>query len=352
MIHLDGLHFRVGAFSLTDVSLEIAQGEYFVILGPSGAGKTLLVECLCGLNRIDAGRVQIAGREVTRLEPRERRVGYLPQDYALFPHQTVARNIAFGLARRGQSRDAIRRRVGELMELVNVAHLADRFPYKLSGGERQRVALARALAIEPDALILDEPVSALDESSRDTLCRELKRLQQTTRTTTIHVCHNFLEMATVADRAAILSAGRIVQVGTPSDLLQRPRNAMAARFVQAGNVLEANAVADAALTRLECPGGIVLHSAVHAEGRVTFVVRPENIRLFRDRPEATPGQVVLEGVLSQTVEAGPLVKAVVTCQGPTELSVSLSRRECLDLAATPGQRVFLAIAPEDVHILE
>jgi molybdate transport system ATP-binding protein len=352
MIHLDGLHFRVGAFSLVDVSLQIEQGEYFVILGPSGAGKTLLVECLCGLNRIDSGRVQIAGRDVTRLEPRERRVGYLPQDYALFPHQTVAQNVAFGLARRGQSRAVIRGRVAELMDLVNVAHLADRFPHKLSGGERQRVALARALAIQPDALILDEPVSALDENSRDVLCRELKRLQQATGTTTIHVCHNFLEMMTVADRAAILSAGRIVQVGSPSDLLQRPRNPLVARFVQAGNILEARAVPDAASTRLECPGGIVFRSAARAEGSVAFVVRPENIRLFRGRPEPAPGHTVLEGVLSQSVEAGPLVKVVVTCQGPTELAVSLSRRECLDLSASPGDRVFLVVAPEDVHILD
>ncbi len=395
MIDVRGLNFSVGTFALKDVALRVEEGEYFVVLGPTGSGKTLLLECLCGLNRIDSGRVEIAGTDVTDLEPRARGIGYLPQDYALFPHKTVRQNVAFGLEVQGESASAVRSSADELMGLVGVEHLAERLPANLSGGEKQRVALARALAIRPRALFLDEPVSAVDEQSRDTLCRELKALQRATATTTVHVCHNFSEMLTVADRVAVLKDGRVVQVGTPVEVVERPRDRFVAEFVRAVNLVEAQAgPAPPAplpggegggvrpLTRLECEG-VTVFSSESGQGQVTFVVRPENIGLARARPErAAQGENVLRGKVKRVSERGALVQVTVTCgQGlearplsccttdastrsssraapayrgdkrSLELAVSLSKREHRALDPSPGDGLFLSFSPEHVHVL-
>ncbi len=357
MIRTEQLNFSVGSFSLNDVCLHVLPGEYFVLLGPTGSGKTLLVECLCGLNRIDSGRVHIGGADVTDLEPRNRGVGYLPQDYALFPHQSVRQNIGFGLRQRRLSARDVRQRVDQLMDQVGVKHLGDRRPRKLSGGEQQRVALARALAIEPAVLVLDEPVSALDEQTRDNLCRQLKQLQTDTQTTTIHVCHNFAEMLAVADRVGIIYDGRLVQVGTPQEVLGRPRDTQVARFVQAGNLLPARAKADGRRIRLACAGGLEFciprPDAGSVADEVVVMVRPENIRLRAERPENTPAEtVILEGSIRGVVDLGPIVKVHVACGSETELLVSLGKKEYYEQRLAVGNRVHLAVAFDDVHVMQ
>ncbi len=356
MIRIERLNFSVGGFALRDVSLDVPPGQYFVLLGPSGAGKTLLLECLCGLNRIDSGRIAMAGLDVTHVEPRRRGIGYLPQDYSLFPHMTVRRNIGFGLKRSPAAAGGAER-VDQLMELLGVGHLAGRLPRNLSGGEKQRVALARALAIRPKALLLDEPVSALDEDTRDTLCRELKQLQRSTQTTAIHVCHNFAEMLAVADHVGIIFEGRIVQVGTPRQILERPRNRHVARFVQAGNLFAARARRDGEWLRLACPGRVEFRalrpSSGNADGEVLFMVRPEHVRLQADRfQDLPPGATTLEGTVRQVTDAGPLVQLAVACPGEMPFSVSLGKKEYKSLRLSVGDRVHLAVAPQDVHVLE
>jgi len=357
MIHVEQLHFSVGTFSLADVSLHVRPGEYFVLLGPSGSGKTLLLECLCGLNQINSGQIRIDGVDVTRLEPRRRGIGYLPQDYALFPHKTVRENIRFGLEHRGMEAASVRRRVDELMERVGVTDLADRLPQKLSGGEKQRVALARALAIEPQVLLLDEPVSALDEPTRDSLCRQLKQLQRSTQTTTVHVCHNFVEMLAVADRVAMVRNGRVLQVGAPQEILQRPGSLEVARFVQAGNLFEAQARPDGQWLQLTCSGDVKLLARPPASntcnGNVVALIRPENISLGTSVPEhVPPGTTMLEASVSSVVDLGPLVRLAVGCGGSTELVLSLSKREYNGVNVQVGDHVYLAIAADDVHVLE
>ena len=356
MIHIEQLHFAVGTFALEDVSLHVRPGEYFALLGPSGAGKTLLVECLCGLCRIDRGRIRIDGRDVTHLEPRHRGIGYLPQDYALFPHRTVRQNIAFGLQHRGLRAAAIRRRVDRLMDQLDVAHLADRYPKKLSGGEKQRAALARALAIEPNILLLDEPVSALDEQTRDSLCRRLKDLQQATGTTTIHVCHNFVEMLAVADRVGVIHQGRVLQVDAPRAVLERPNSTRVARFVQAGNLLPARARCDGPRVRLACSGGPVLWAPKPDwdcdAAEVVAMVRPEHIRLAAAGPgPLTPDTSAVEGTIRHVADMGPLLRVVVACTAETELLVLVGRREYNSAHVGAGDRVYLTIAAEDVHVL-
>ncbi len=355
MIRIADLRFSVGAFALQDVSLTVESGEYFVLLGPSGSGKTLLLECICGLNRIAAGRITIGDLDATHLEPRQRGVGYLPQDYALFPHRTVRDNIAFGLLHQPFRKAAVRTRVDELMELLGVAPLADRFPARLSGGEKQRVALARALAIRPRVLLLDEPVSALDEQNRDAICRQLKELHRSTGTTTLHVCHNFAEMLAVADRAAVICDGRIVQVSAPRAILQRPCNARVAGFVQAGNLFAAHARADGPWWRLTTSGGMKLTAArsptVPVAGDIYCMVRPERIALSTRAPaDGTPGMTVLEAVVRHVADLGPLVQITAAC-GEAEMLVSMGHREYEGTRIVQGDRVHLAIAAADVHVM-
>lgn len=356
MIRVEKLTFSVGSFALREVCLHVRPGEYFVLLGPTGSGKTLLLECLCGLSRIDSGRIHIGAADVTRLEPRHRGVGYLPQDYALFPHKTVRENVRFGLRRRRGPSERIRQHVGALLAQLGVAHLADRLPRNLSGGEKQRVALARALAIRPRILLLDEPVSALDEQTRDSLCRLLKDLHRTTHTTTIHVCHNFVEMLAVADRVGIIDHGRVLQVGTPQEILERPNSARVARFVQAGNLLPARAELDGQWVRLACAGGIELRAPRPASGStardVVVMVRPENIQLVADPAEdLPPGTAVLEGSVRHVVDLGTAVRLDLACQ-QTELSVSLGKREYHGCRLRTGDRVRLAVTPECVHVMD
>ncbi len=390
MIRIEQLNFAVGQFALSDVELHVRPGEYFVLLGPTGSGKTLLLECICGLNRIDSGRIFIDDIDVTRLEPRNRRLGYVPQDYALFPHKTVRGNIGFGLRLRELSKNnwvaggraegdapatpghrfALPRppntihhdksqRIDELMEMVGVTHLADRTPQRLSGGEQQRVALARALAVEPRVLLLDEPVSALDEQTREELCRGLKRLQQNTHATVVHVCHNFAEMLSVADRVGIIDRGRIIQVGAPSEIINRPVNTQVARFTQAGNLIPAGAGPGGDRLRLVCPGGIELPaekiSVPSCLGKtiaaVTAMVRPEHIRLAVDAPkDVPPGTTILSGTISSVTDFGPTVKLGVVC-GELELFVSLGKREYNERSVGVRDHVHLAIASEDVHVM-
>jgi len=352
MIEVHGLTLSVGAFSLKDVSLEVRDGEYFVLLGPTGAGKTLLLESLSGLNRIDAGRVEIGGIDVTDLEPRDRGIGYLPQDHALFPHRSVEENVAFGLVVRRRPAQVIRERVGEMMGLVGIAHLARRRPRGLSGGEKQRGALARALVTQPRVLLLDEPVSAVDEQSRDVLCEELRRLHASTGTTTVHVCHSFSEMLALADRVAVIHQGRIVQVGTPLGVLERPVNRFVAEFVQAGNILKAAARPEGGVTKLECGDGLVCVSSQRASGKVVFVVRPENVQLHREPLGEDQGNNVIPGAVKDVTDLGALVKVTVVCGSGQEFQASLSKARYRELRATPGERLFLSFAAEDVHILQ
>ncbi len=390
MIHIESLDYAVGDFALQDVSLHVRPGEYFVLLGPSGSGKTLLLECLCGLNRLNSGRIAIDGLDVTRWEPRNRSIGYLPQDYALFPDRTVTQNITYGLQSDWQSywrtarrlvtgiprlcaaaagraaapffglpvrRASIPGDVIQLLDLVGARHLAERLPGKLSGGEQQRIALARALAVRPKVLLLDEPVSALDEQTRDTLCPELKRLQRDTQTTTIHVCHNFAEMMAVADRVGVIRQGRICQIGTPQDVLERPSTRAVAEFMQAGNLLPARAESDGQWTRLLGPAGSVFLTPRDAgrrmAGDVTLMVRPENVRVESNRVfDAPEGASMLEGNIGQLTDSGPVVQLSIDCGADFTLLVSLGKREYNHRRLLCGDRVHLVIAPSDIHILE
>ncbi|MCD6364441.1 MAG: ATP-binding cassette domain-containing protein [Planctomycetes bacterium] len=229
MLRTDHLSFGVGRFHLSDVSLEVGEGEYFVLMGQTGSGKSILAKCICGLIRADSGRIVVSGRDVTDLEPRRRRLGYVPQEGALFANMNVEANITFAprLKRRRRfgpriSRAEALRGVSEIIEMLSLGPLLHRRVTTLSGGERQKVALARALAAEPEALILDEPVSALDEPGRREVCGELLRVQRRVNIATIHICHNTEEAELLADCVGVLHQGRLVQAGGIEELRRTP----------------------------------------------------------------------------------------------------------------------------------
>jgi len=217
-----GLALRAGGFRLSGIDLSAESGEYIVLLGPTGAGKTILLEAIAGLRRPAGGRILLDGHDITETPPERRGIGFLYQDYALFPHLTVAENIAFGLRARRIPRDEIRTRVEEIARLLKIEILLPRRPGSLSGGERQRVGLGRALAIAPPLLLLDEPLSALDPEMREGLQRELLQVHRTLRTTTVHVTHDFEEAIGLGDRVAVMDQGTIVQKGTAEEIFRRP----------------------------------------------------------------------------------------------------------------------------------
>jgi ABC-type sugar transport system ATPase subunit len=222
VLRLRELTLELGAFRLGPVSLEAPQGEYFVLMGATGSGKSLLVKCIAGLVRRGGGRIILAGRDVTCAEPRDRRVGYVPQGSGLFPHLDVRENLTFGLRARGASRRAARGRIEPIVEALGIAGLLERRVATLSGGETQKVALGRALAARPDVLLLDEPVSALDEPTRRETCALLRAVQRDFGVATIHVCHSASEAEAVADRVGVLDAGRLLQTGPLAALRAEP----------------------------------------------------------------------------------------------------------------------------------
>lgn len=232
MLRVECLHLQAGTFRVEDVSLSVADGEYFVLMGPTGSGKSLLVKAVCGLLRPESGRVAIGGRDVTACEPRRRRVGYLPQDCALFPHMDVARNVTFARCVRGTSHRGALAAVRGVVEMLGMGALMNRRTDTLSGGERQKTALARALASEPHVLVLDEPLSALDEPSRREIALELRRVQRRMGIATVHVCHNTDEAEALADRVGVMHGGRLVQVGLLDELRRAPADATVARLLR------------------------------------------------------------------------------------------------------------------------
>jgi molybdate/tungstate transport system ATP-binding protein len=213
MIALESLCLRAGAFRLEGATLHVASGEYAVLMGPTGCGKTSLLEAICGLKPVASGRVLLLGRDVTHLRPAERGVGYVPQDLALFPTLTVREQLGFALEVRRRPAAQVAARVEEVARLLGIGHLLDRYPQGLSGGEAQRVALGRALAFSPPVLLLDEPLSALDEDTRDALAALLQAVQRRTGVTTLHVTHSLSEARKLADRLFVIEQGAIREVG-------------------------------------------------------------------------------------------------------------------------------------------
>jgi len=351
MIRTEKVCFRVGDFALRDISLQIGRGDYFALMGPPGSGKSILLECMCGLRRIGSGRVTIGGRDVTHLEPRERGIGYVPQDYGLFSHLSVEGNIGFGLRRRGDGRGSRRRKVQRVAEVLGIENLLGRSVGGLSGGEQQRVALARAVVVEPKVLFLDEPVSALDEATRRSVCSELKSLHDRLGMTTVHICHNREEALSVADRTAVLRDGDLQQVGPPHELFRKPRNEFVAAFMCCENVLEGRALGRAgtpASTRISV-GRVEFTAPGRFEGKTKLIIRPENLSLSRTAQSCEEEHVQVTCRLVRTADCGPYIR--VELDGPIRLISYLSHARFNDIGASIGDNLICTIRSSAVHVL-
>ncbi|MDQ1435160.1 MAG: sulfate/thiosulfate transport system ATP-binding protein, partial [Actinomycetota bacterium] len=275
-ISVRGVTKRFGEFvALDDVSLDIPSGALTALLGPSGGGKSTLLRIIAGLESPDSGVVEIAGHDATSLPPQRRNVGFVFQHYAAFKHMTVFKNVAFGLEIRKRPKNEVRKKVNELLELVHIEKFADRLPSELSGGQRQRMALARALAVEPEVLLLDEPFGALDAQVRKELRAWLRRLHDEVHVTTVFVTHDQEEAMEVADTIAIISAGRLEQVGTPDDLYDHPANDFVMTFLGPVTTLSGDLVRPHDLELRAGPGADTKAATVVRVMRLGFEVRVE-----------------------------------------------------------------------------
>jgi putative spermidine/putrescine transport system ATP-binding protein len=317
-VRLAGVRKTYGDVVAVDgVDLEIAPGEFFTLLGPSGSGKTTTLRLIAGFERPDEGRIELHGRDVTRVPPYERDVNTVFQDYALFPHMTVAENVGYGLRVKGVPRRERARRVAEALELVQLPNVGGRKPIQLSGGQRQRIALARSLVNRPRVLLLDEPLGALDLKLRQEMQIELKRIQQDVGLTFVYVTHDQEEALTMSDRLAVFNEGRIEQLGAPAEVYERPATEFVAGFIGVSNVIV-------------------------RDGR-RFTVRPEKIQMLDDDSEA--GE---RGRIRDVVYVGVFTRYTVELDSGGELTVvkqnlESSSREALE---SRGKRVRLEWRPE------
>jgi len=286
--HFGGLH------ALDSVSLEVREGEFVSLLGPSGCGKTTLLRSLAGLATLDSGRVLLDGRDITRLPTYQRGIGFVFQNYALFPHMTVGENIAFGLRVRGQSGGEVERAVAQALESVRLPQVRDRMPAALSGGQQQRVALARALVTKPGLLLLDEPFSALDRQLRERMQLELRDLTRRLKITAIFVTHDQGEALIMSDRIAVMNAGRIDQIGAPGEIYERPRTKFVLDFVGLSNFMPGRVVERSGDGCEVEVGGRRYQAAgagTAAQGNVGYAVRPEKIALLPSDAPASHNQI-------------------------------------------------------------
>jgi multiple sugar transport system ATP-binding protein len=339
--------------AVADVSLEISDGEFMVLLGPSGCGKTTILRCLAGLEQPEAGRIVIGGRDVTQTPPAQRGIAMVFQSYAVFPHMTVFENIAFGLRMRSLADQEIRRRVGDGAALLQIDQLLDRFPAQLSGGQRQRVAVARAIVMQPQVLLMDEPLSNLDALLRLQMRAELKRLHQEARSTTVYVTHDQVEALSLGERIAVMRDGRIVQCDTPGRVYDAPANRFVGSFIGsppmnflAGTLRSQNGgrAVDLHGVRIALPPDAAATRAVPdgQEIPVHVGIRPEHIAVsLAPVPGTVAGHVVvLEPLGAQTlltVAAGDQLVKVTT---PVEFT------------AEAGREIWLRLDPARIRLMD
>jgi spermidine/putrescine transport system ATP-binding protein len=332
------------------VSLEVRAGEFLTLLGPSGCGKTTLLRTIAGFEQPDAGRISISGRDVAGLPPYERPVNTVFQHYALFPHRTVAGNVAFGLEMNGTPASDVERRVASALDMVRLPGFGARRIDQLSGGQKQRVALARAVVLEPEVLLLDEPMAALDLKLRKEMQVEVKNLQERLRITFLFVTHDQDEALIMSDRIAVMNEGRIEQIGTPEELYERPRTRFVADFLGVRNILSAT-VAEVGAERVELgtPGGTIVawNDGGYARGTtVTIGIRPERLTLGL---EGGPGNNRLTGLLDDEIYLGDFTDWIVRVG---ELLLTVSEGAARAQKRRRGDGVSITFPPEAVLRLE
>lgn len=335
-------------YAARNVSLSVQPGEFLTLLGPSGCGKTTTLRIIAGFEKPDTGRILFGDQEVTRLPANRRNIGFVFQNYALFPHLTVFENIAYGLQVRGYSAEEIQREVRTVLELVGLPGFERQFPAQMSGGEQQRVAVARAIVIKPQVLLFDEPLSNLDAKLRVQMRVEIKRLQKSLATTSVYVTHDQLEAMTLADRLVVLSGGQIEQIGDPISVYERPASTFVASFIGSPAM---NLITTASANgRLSLPGGAGLDAPDMGKGaEVILGVRPEHLALASEQPAEAGGLTldVVAGVL-EPVGAESFLYGTVGSESGPQVVIRVPAHARYEL----GQRVSFTASAAKLHAFD
>ena len=332
---------------IPDLSLDIREGEFFTLLGPSGCGKTTLLRMIAGFNSIEGGDFFFGEKRINDLDPAKRNIGMVFQNYAIFPHYTVRKNVEFGLKNKKFPKDKIAEQTDKFMKLMQIDQYADRMPERLSGGQQQRVALARALCIEPDVLLMDEPLSNLDAKLRVEMRTVIKNIQHNVGITTVYVTHDQEEAMAVSDRIAVMNAGVIQHVGTPKSIYQRPANLFVATFIGRSNVIKGKLVVDGGKTYLETLSGY--RAEIHTvrpeqqkEQEITLSVRPEEFLLDRDSTEG------ISAIVDDCVFLGLNTHYFVHLSSGEE--VEIIQESSIDSVIEPGSEIKLKINTDKVNL--
>ena len=332
---------------IPDLSLDIKEGEFFTLLGPSGCGKTTLLRMIAGFNSIEGGDFFFGEKRINDLDPAKRNIGMVFQNYAIFPHYTVRKNVEFGLKNKKFPKDKIKTQSEKFMQLMQIDQYADRMPERLSGGQQQRVALARALCIEPDVLLMDEPLSNLDAKLRVEMRTVIKNIQHSVGITTVYVTHDQEEAMAVSDRIAVMNAGVIQHVGTPKSIYQRPANLFVATFIGRSNVIKGKLVVDGGKTYLETLSGY--RAEIHTvrpeqqeEQEITLSVRPEEFLLDRDSTEG------ISAIVDDCVFLGLNTHYFVHLSSGEE--VEIIQESSIDSIIEPGSEIKLKINTDKVNL--
>jgi len=348
-INIEKLSKKWENFSIRNINLQINGGEYFVILGPTGAGKTLLLELIAGFHKPDSGKILINRVNVTSFPPERRRLGYVPQNYMLFSHMTVEENVEFGLKMRNVPMTERKRSVNEILELLGLTNLRRRLPGTLSGGERQKTALARALVTKPKILLLDEPLSALDTNTQKMLRGELKNLHKKLRITTVHITHNHFEAHALADRLAVMKDGTIIQVGTPDEVFRKPKEDFVARFVGFENLFKGKIIENREGIASIDVEGVKIEAVSTRTDKCIVGIRPDDI-IVSKIPLKSSMRNVLKGKISDYIDMGSLVNLIIEVN-MVPFVVLITKRSFVEMGLRRGKEIYIAFKASAVHII-
>ena len=347
MLEVRDLCAKRGDFFLENVSFDVQDGEYFILLGPTGSGKTVLLESIAGLQGIRGGEVRINGKNVNSLTIQERNIGFAFQKYTLYRHLPVRDNISFGLMWRYRKQQEIEKAVDRVIELLGLQSLLNKRPWALSGGESQKICLARAIAVRPDLLLLDEPLGSVDAESREATEKELKEAHRKLELTTIHVTHDFEEAIALGDRIAVMIDGRIIQVGTPDEVFRHPNSESVARFLMTRNVFEGEVQDGAGGQGVFCVDGTRLGVVTPLRGTRHASIRPEEILLSSEPPDSDAVNS-LPGTITRISDRGPI--AYVWVDVPPEFTCLVLHPSFQAMGLEEGQKVYITLNASAVNI--
>jgi ABC-type sugar transport system ATPase subunit len=347
VIELKNVYVTVADFNLQQINLSIAKGMYAVILGPTGAGKTVLLESIAGLHAVREGEVLLDGKDVTNMVPEARGVSIVYQDYTLFPHLSVEENIIFGLNVRHVSKSKIAEELAWICGIFNIEPLLNRQPSTLSGGERQRAALARALITKPEILLLDEPLSALDAESREEMHAQLQDTHRKLNITTLHVTHDFEEAMSLADNIVVLNQGTIVQVGKPADIFYHPATNFVARFTMARNIFKGKISGQVRNEKIFKTDSLEIYAVSEKNTAQYAVIRAEMVNLTTEQPVSLPN--VFRGTVKSVIDKGANILITLDC--PPQFECLLPRQQFEKMLLSPGQQAYISFLPSTVHLI-